>query len=55
MTKVDAVKRPWDVETGRFSELPDRLSRWALVAIVTALVFPFADALRAQTPAPHPS
>jgi hypothetical protein len=55
MAKVDAVKRPWDVETGRFSELPDRLSSWALVAIVTALAFPLADALRAQTLAPHPS
>jgi hypothetical protein len=35
--------------------LPDRLCRWALVAIVTALACPFTDALRAQAPAPHPS
>jgi hypothetical protein len=55
MGKVDAVKRPWEVETGRFSELQDCLFGWALVAVVTALAFPFADVLRAQTPAPHPS
>jgi hypothetical protein len=52
---VDPLKRPCDVEPGRFSELPDRVCRWALVAIVTAFAFSFADALRAQTPAPHPS
>ena len=55
MGNVDALKRPCDVEPGRFSELPNRLCKWALVAIVTAFAFSFADALRAQTPAPHPS
>src|ERR1700692_4718935 len=55
MGKVDAVKRSWEVETGRFSELQHCLFGWALVAIVTALAFPFAEVLRAQTPAPHPS
>jgi hypothetical protein len=51
---VDTVKRPCEVETGRFSELPDRLYRWALLTIVTALALAFNDGLRAQTPAPHP-
>jgi hypothetical protein len=51
---VDTVKRPCEVETGRFSELPDRLYRWALFTIVTALALAFNDGLRAQTPAPHP-
>jgi hypothetical protein len=55
VANVVALKRPCDAETGPFSELPDRPCGWALVAIVTALAFPFADGLRAQTPAPHPS
>ena len=45
------MKRPCQVETGRFSELPDRLYRWALLTIVTALAFLLNDGLRAQTPA----
>jgi len=52
---VDPLKRPCDVQTGRFSELPNRLCGLALVASVTAFAFPFTDALRAQTPAAHPS
>jgi hypothetical protein len=52
---VDAVKRPYNLETGRFSKLPDCLYRSALLAIVTALALTAADALHAQTSAPHPS
>ena len=47
------MKRPCEVETGRFSELPGRLSRWALVTIAATLALTFNDALRAQTPSPH--
>jgi hypothetical protein len=47
------MKRPYEVESGRFSELPGRLSRWALLTIVATLALTLDDALRAQTPAPH--
>ncbi len=50
---METVKRPSQVEAGRFSELPDRLRRWALFTIVAALALVFNDGLRAQTPAPH--
>src|SRR5258707_3486971 len=47
------MKRPCEVEGRRFSEFPDRLYRWALLTIVTALGLIFNDALRAQSPAAH--
>jgi hypothetical protein len=47
------MKQPCEVETGRFSELPGRLYRRALLTIVTALALPLNDALRAQNLAPH--
>jgi hypothetical protein len=53
--EVDAVKRPYNSETRRFSELPQHLYRWALITIATAITLTFAGALRAQTPASHPS
>ena len=49
------MKRPYDRETGRCSELPEHLYRWALLTIATALALTFADASRAQTSPPHPS
>jgi hypothetical protein len=49
------VKRPYDHERGRFSELADWVYKPALFAIVTALALAAADALHAQTSAPHPS
>jgi len=47
------VKGPCQVESGRFSELPDSLYKWTLLTIVTALALTFNDSLRAQTPAAH--
>jgi hypothetical protein len=47
------MKGPCQVETGRFSKLPDRLYRWAPLTIVTALALTFNDGLRGQTPAAH--
>jgi hypothetical protein len=47
------MRRPYQVETGRFSDLPNRLYRRAQLTIVVAFALTFNDALRAQTPAAH--
>ena len=47
------MKGPLQVGAGRFSELPDHLSRWARFTIVTVLAFTFTGGLRAQTAAAH--
>ncbi len=49
------MKRPYDLETGRFSEFPDCLYKSALLVIATALALTAADALHAQTSTPHRS
>ena len=49
------MKRPHDLETGRFSELPDCPYKPALRALVAALVLTAAHALHAQKSARHPS
>jgi hypothetical protein len=49
------VKQPYDFETRPFSDLTDYLYKSALLAVLTALVLAAADALHAQTSAPHPS